>query len=215
MDEFWGNGLQAVAVSVATVAVLALLRLVTPSVRWARRLKAETEVFSALPDGTERDLWAKRVEAQAERLRLYRENFSVGSQAVAWYACLALVGFIVGFVLEALNGWPNLRLLTVDDVPFVIITSLLLILNLGFAVIVTIRLVLGGATSMSVDGSGHYPKMVALAESEDERRLARIKAEKRSNVVRYHADKARKERKRAVRVARRTANRPQDPPTGH
>lgn len=199
LGDALGAFFQPVMIAVATVAVLALLRLITPAVRWSRRLKHDADVYNALPDGTEKELWAASVEAQGQRLRLYRENLSYGEQAFAWYAFFALAGFIVSFIAEASMGWPNVRSLTPGDIPFLIPVTLLVAMNLGFAVLVTVRLVLGGSTSFRADGKGHYPKMALLRRAEQKRLDRREVVERRLNAMRYRAERERKEAKRAAR----------------
>lgn len=162
-------------------------------------MKHDGDVYNALPPGREKDLWAASVEAQGERLRLYRENISIGEQAVAWYAFFALAINIVGFFTQAALGWPTFQLLTVADIPLIIPFTFLFVVNLVFAVFVTVRLVLGYSTSFRADGKGHYPKFIALRGAERKRLAKRSMIERRVNVVQYKADQERKEAKRRAR----------------
>lgn len=106
---------QPVIIAVVTVAVFALLRLIAPTARWSRRLKRDGEIYAALPDGPEKDLWAARVTAQAERLRIYWEDVTFRDQVIAWYAFLALVATTVGVISHGARDWPAFRMLAAEQ----------------------------------------------------------------------------------------------------
>lgn len=191
MTALWealGSTFQPVLVSIATVAVLALLRLITPTVRWSRRLKHDSGILAALPDGKEKDLWAASVTAQAERLRIYREDFSFWGAAQGWYSFVVLVVAANLVVSESVSGWALSRSLTVGDLPIVITGGLLILGNLGLAIVLAIRLIAGRSMNEHRGSDGHYPKYAALRRAQRKRsdkrhqvevRLARLRFEER------------------------------------
>lgn len=202
MNTLWealGVTLQPVVISLATVAVLALLRLMTPAVRWSRQLKHDLDVYSALPPGRERDLWEARAVAQAERLRLFRENRSTGQQFLGWYAIVAILLLVVTSAGEAINGWPLFQSFTLSDWLVAIPLVIAFIFSVVAAVLLSARLVMGLSLIPSHGAGGHYPKYAALVAAERRRQDQRIKVNERLNRVAYEQDKERKERKKAKR----------------
>jgi uncharacterized integral membrane protein len=183
-----GAALQPVVIGVLSVAVFALLRLVTPTVRWRRRLKQDSEVVAALVAGKERDEWQRRVTAQAERLRIYTENTRTADQAIAWGSLVLIVLLILTAIDQAAAGWPALSQLG-PEWP-------LSILGFAFAIWLVSRLITGRATNLRA--SDRYPKYRALRRHErrnSERRAAvDAKAERRAR----ESVKAAKRRGRAA-----------------
>lgn len=202
MDEFWANALQPIVVSLATVAILALLRLITPSVRWGRRLKAETEIFSSLPEGLEREFWAQRVEAQAERLRIYRESFTFQAAAKVCFAFLVLVSVALIVVVESVSGWALTREIVEDSVYVHIPVLAMLFVLAVVALIILVRLILGGTMSSVPDGRGMYPKMDALLEEEERRLETRRRSHQRFWKVEIQAAQERRDARRKARRGR-------------
>lgn len=194
---------EPVLIAVVTAGAFALLRLVTPRGRWSRRLKHDADILGALPEGKERDLWAASVTAQAERLRLYREQTSLGQQFLGWYSFVTIVGFAVSCIIEASRGWPLFQSMSGLEWLTSIPLLLLLVANLGLGVVLAIRLVLGGSLAPDRDGSGHYPKYNALLAAEQKRHERRHEIGKRVNRAAYFADQERDVRRKAERVARR------------
>ncbi|WEK62086.1 MAG: hypothetical protein P0Y60_04840 [Candidatus Microbacterium colombiense] len=169
MNDLWMNGLQAVAVSVVTVAVLALLRLVTPAVRWERRLKAETEIYSALPDGQERELWGRRADAQAERLRIYRERFRNEGAILAWFAFPLFAVAVLILVVEGVSGWAFSREL-LEASPWVFAaTAAPVFLFAAVALFLMLLLVRDRSGALRITKLSGYPKMEALIAEERHR----------------------------------------------
>jgi hypothetical protein len=210
VSTFWqviGPTFQAVLISLSTVTVLALLRLITPAVRWSRQLRHDREIYSALPDGREKEMWAQTVTAQAERLRLYREDRTFGAQAVAWYAFFVLAASIVALFREAAMGWPNVRTLTVADIPVLIPGTLLLIMNLGAAVVITVQLVRGRSIYPGTDPTGHYPKYIALQRAAHKRSMRRLKIVRRLAAIQSREAQEQKKANRA-RAKRKSRSRP-------
>jgi hypothetical protein len=187
---------QAVAIALITAATLAVLRLITPTVRWNRRLKEDGGIFSSLPEGTEKEMWRVSVTAQAERLRLYRENFSIGEQFVAWYALIALVLTVIALITEAVLGWPVLRTLEGGDIVVLIPFMLLGVINFVFATYISVRLILGYSISFRNDGKGHYPKYAAMQHARKRRLWRRGQIAKRLAVLQSSEERARKSAER-------------------
>lgn len=188
MGELWeaiGGTFQPVLISVATLAVLGLLRLITPAVRWHRRFKHDAEVYAALPEGKEKELWRESITAQAERLRIYREDARVGDRIYAWGTFAILAWFVILLVHEVMNGWPGL--------PFI---------NLCFAGVITVRLIMGRSTAMRAGTGGHYPKYARFQRASKRRRAARANAERRLIIMQNRAEM---EHKEAIREAKREA----------
>lgn len=204
MSELWeaiGGTFQPVLISVATLAVLGLLRLITPAVRWHRRFKQDAEVYSALPDGKEKELWRESITAQAERLRIYREDARAGDRIYAW-GSFAILAWFVGLLLhEMLNGWPGLPFI-ISEGPIMIPMALLAFINLGFAGVITARLVMGRSTAMRAGTGGHYPKYARFQRASKRRRAARANAERRLVIMQNRAEM---EHTEAIREAKREA----------
>jgi len=190
---------QPVLISIATVAVFALFQLIAPTARWARRLKRDGEIYAALPDGPEKDLWAARVTAQGERLRIYWEDVTLRDQAIAWYAFITLVGTSVGVISDGARGWPVSQVLVAEQGYALIPLSLALAMNLAFAVYLSARLVTGQSTALRPGTGGFYPKYAALQQSIRERSAQRAKTEVR--MARVQAAEL-QEAKRARRAGR-------------
>jgi hypothetical protein len=178
IGETIGAAFQPVVIAVAISLVFALLRLVAPSMRWSRKLKHDAEILGALPDGEEKDLWAASVTAQGERLRIYREDLRLGDQVVAWYAFVALALALSVVISQTLLGWPLLQSLTLDVIPVAIPFALIVLINLSFAVKVSVGLVLGTSTAFRAGSGAHYPKYEVF------RRQARKRSERRAVVER-------------------------------
>lgn len=70
---------------VTSAALFALLALMTPSVRWTRRIKRDIEIMSGLPKGPEREQWQKRVLDRAKHLRLYEDHIPRWQRVVMWF----------------------------------------------------------------------------------------------------------------------------------
>jgi len=164
--------MQPVIVAVLTLAVLSLLRLITPRVRWSRRLKQDSEIHGALPDGAEKKLWEASVVAQAERLRIHREQTRPAEHAVAWYAFVSVAVFIALAINQILTGWSAIAEM-IDDGPIWIGLVAAAAINLGFSVWLSVRLIRGQATSGMAARELHYPKMVALQHA-TARRVAKV-----------------------------------------
>jgi hypothetical protein len=174
-----GTTFQPILISLATIAVLALLRLITPTARWTRRLKRDGEIYAALPDGKEKAMWGESVTAQAERLRIYREDLSIGDQIFGWYAFLTLVSALVALIWDAFHEWSAVSLLGGDSPWTAIPGALLLVLNLAFALYITVRLISGRSISLHAGSGGHFPKYDTLRRMERRRRLKRSSIENR------------------------------------
>lgn len=183
ISQALGVALQPILISVVTVAVLALVRLFSPAVRWNRRLKRDGQIYAALPDGKEKALWAASVTAQGERLRLYREDLSIVDQVFAWYAFFALITGAAALIWEAAHGWKYADELTQGGIWTAIPGVLLLVINLAFALFVTVRLVLGRSTALRAGTGGHYPKYDALRRAERKRKERRSAIEERLSRV--------------------------------
>lgn len=201
LGEAIGASVEPAIIAISTATILGLLRLVTPTVRWSRRLKNDAEVYGALPHGREKDLWEARVIAQAERLRLYRENLSLADQIFAWGSFALLVLVVFTTATEASNGWPSIRAFTPEEalasIPFAVIA----VMNIVFCITIVVQLIRGQSTRATVGGGGHYPKYVALRRAERRRHELQTRIERRTNVVASHADRERRERSRAKRRA--------------
>lgn len=188
-------------IAVVTVAVFALLRLIAPTARWGRRLKRDGEIYAVLPDGPEKDLWAARVTAQAERLRIYWEDVTFRDQVIAWYAFLALVGTTVGVISDGARGWPAFRMLVADQNYALIPLSLAGAMNLVFAAYITVQLVLGKSTALRPGTGGSYPKYAALLRSIRGRSAQRAKTEGRTATVQAAESQDAKKARRGGRRA--------------
>jgi hypothetical protein len=93
---------------VAIVAALALAALVLPSIRWTRQLKRDTEIFSAMPDGVERERWAERVTVQATRLRTYEASVPPWDRGASWvFTALYFLAVVSGLNGSLSARWGN------------------------------------------------------------------------------------------------------------
>lgn len=94
---------------VAIVAALALAALVLPSLRWTRQLKRDSEIFSAMPEGVERERWAERVTVQATRLRTYEASVPAWDRAASWIFTtlylLTLITWLSGALSDRWGEW--------------------------------------------------------------------------------------------------------------
>lgn len=94
---------------VAIVAAVAVSALVLPSVRWTRQLKRDSEIFSTMPEGVERQRWAESVALQATRLRIYEASVPVWDRAASWIFTtlyvLALAAWLSGALTAAWGDW--------------------------------------------------------------------------------------------------------------
>lgn len=202
MNTLIAATIQPVLIAVATVAILELLRLLTPTARWSRRLKHDGDVLAALPDGPERDLWAESVTAQGERLRIYREDVRPRDQVLAWYAFLMLLAFVVILITDAVRGWPVFQAAVMEYGLPGIPLACGLALNLGFALFITVRMIRGDSTALRPGTGGYYPKYDALKQAQRERTRKRAEVERRLNSVEAAEEQARKMAKRAARARR-------------
>lgn len=91
---------------VAIVAALALATLVLPSVRWTRQLKRDSEIYSAMPEGVERERWAERVTVQATRLRSYEASVPSWDRAASWAFTAFYVLLLIWWAGGALAAKP-------------------------------------------------------------------------------------------------------------
>lgn len=57
----------AVLTGIAALVVAAIANTLLPGVRWARWLKRDLDIYDALPEGVEKELWHEDIEWQAER----------------------------------------------------------------------------------------------------------------------------------------------------
>ncbi len=182
---------QAVFVALVTTATLGALRLLSPLSRWQRSYKRDSEVLASLPPGQEHDYWQEGVIAQAERIRLYRENIALRDRFWAWAWLGYLFLFIPVLFIEADAGWPSIA---EAGLPFILLTAL----GLGGIVVITVRLVLGHSPYGS--GASQYPMYAA------HRRAARARGE-RANFIYGRADRVRRlrraDRRRSARMNRR------------
>lgn len=96
MEESWAQSVAQWVLTPALVtgALLALARLFDPPTRWARRLRSDIAIASALPDGKEKTLWDSEVEWQAARLREYEAAF-IGWALIRKWTGLAALGTVV------------------------------------------------------------------------------------------------------------------------
>lgn len=193
MNALWvavGETLEPVLISVVTLAVVGLLRLVTPAVRWSRRLKHDADVLAALPEGKEKELWALSVTAQAERLRVYREDQSLLHRFVDVYLIVAVLAVGVMSVVEIAAGGV---LAGGDWAPVVWVA--IAICAIGFLTLM-VRLVMGLPLRPGPGQGGHYPKYAALLAAERRRRYHRIAVEERLNDHFMQEHKTRRKAKR-------------------
>ncbi|MBU1588593.1 MAG: hypothetical protein KKH51_11690 [Actinobacteria bacterium] len=188
ISQFFAAALQPILISVATVAVLALIRLITPTVRWDRRLKRDGAIYGLLPEGKEKEIWAASVTAQAERIRLYREDLSLAEHIAAWYAFFALVTGVPALIWEATHGWEGFNEVIGGGIWTAIPGALLLAMNLAFAFFVTVRLILGRSTTFRAGSGGHYPKYETLRRVERRRKARRSAIEVRLAHAQGRAD---------------------------
>lgn len=198
MEALW-QAVSTIAISLLTVAALALVRLITPTVRWSRQLKHDGEIYSSLPEGTEKEIWGRNVTAQAERLRIYREDVSIGDRALAWYGFVVFVGSIAWLLAQIANGWTLDLPAPVGEGPAAIPFALLTLIGVGFAGFVVVRLVLGQSIGLHNGSGGNYPKFRAARRAARRRQQGRAKAEGR-----YRAMVARKARSRRGQARRAT-----------
>ena len=133
--------------------------------------------------------------AQAERLRFFRENIGIGEQFIAWFAFFAVGNIIVATFVEGARGWPFFRSIVADEVAFYISFGGMALISLVFAIVITIRLVLGLSIGVTT-GGGHYPRYVAYARAARRRTAKRVEVEKRANVARADRERERKSEKR-------------------
>ncbi|WP_127792277.1 hypothetical protein [Agromyces sp. LHK192] len=93
---------------IASVVVAAALSWVLPQVRWARWLKRDLDIYSALPDGPEKERWQHEVEWQAIRLRSHREEMSSFDSVVGvafMYGAIVITWGFGGLVLTEVRQW--------------------------------------------------------------------------------------------------------------
>lgn len=83
---------------VASVA-LGLVRFVDAGSRWDRRLRADLQLFSAMPDGDEKARLEASLQKQARRLREYRSAFGPRRQIVKWIQLL-LVAWVIAMTIR-------------------------------------------------------------------------------------------------------------------
>lgn len=177
-----GSAWQPLVVSLVSLSMLALLRLLTPDVRWARKLKHEGEIAGALPPGDERDKWERRVVAQAERLRIYRESVRFWDQFWAWGALVIMALLILTALDEAAAGWPALDLMGVPEW----LMGAAGMLGCSWLIF---HLVAGH--SLNLHASDRYPKWLALKNSEraSVRRRAEVDGRARVRLGRLRSSK--------------------------
>lgn len=96
--------LTAILTGLAAVLVAAIANTLLPGVRWARWLKRDLDIYNALPDGLEKDLWREDVEWQAERLRRYMVQHPWSAKFGGWIIVMMAIFGIVTFLL-ALLAW--------------------------------------------------------------------------------------------------------------
>jgi hypothetical protein len=90
--------------SLAIIAALALAALALPSIRWTRQLKRDSEIFSAMPDGVERERWAERVTIQATRLRTYEASVPAWDRSASWLFTALYVLTLILWLSGALSA---------------------------------------------------------------------------------------------------------------
>lgn len=96
-------GVPALA-AVASAAALVLLGYVSPTVRWARRIKKDGEIAATLSDGDERNAWTQDIERRARRLRLYRQSIPRGQRAMSWVSLALLLWLPLAIFLDLQAG---------------------------------------------------------------------------------------------------------------
>jgi hypothetical protein len=89
---------------VAIVAALALAALVLPSMRWTRQLRRDSEIFSTMPQGVERERWAERVNVQATRLRTYEASVPAWDRVASWIFTTCYVLTLILWVSGSLSA---------------------------------------------------------------------------------------------------------------
>lgn len=171
----------ALLIALSSAAVFAVLRFVSPTVRWARQIQADGAVLATLPPGAERDLWEKRVVAQAQRLRRYRESITRVDQIWGWGGLIGTAIFIPVLYVEASLGWPSAR---IDGEPMVLLSFGVI----AWLAVGGIRMVLGQGIS---DQRFDYPRVRVLRVQEERRARARYRAWYRAMKIR-RAEKRRK-----------------------
>lgn len=96
--------LTALLSGIAAVVVAAIANTLLPGVRWARWLKRDLDIFNALPDGLEKDLWREDVEWQAERLRRYTVQHPWWAKFGGWILVTLAIFVTVGFLVTLILG---------------------------------------------------------------------------------------------------------------
>ncbi|MGC5173283.1 hypothetical protein ACLQ2Q_21795 [Microbacterium sp. DT81.1] len=92
---------ETIATALVAVLVAAAVGWVLPSVRWARWLKRDLDIYSGLPDGSEKEVWRVRVEKQARRLRAYERDVP-RTQRVLGLACVVVAAIVTVAVVSTL-----------------------------------------------------------------------------------------------------------------
>ncbi|MWV58221.1 hypothetical protein [Rathayibacter sp. VKM Ac-2754] len=84
--------LPLLSIPLFTAAVVALVPIAIPTIRWNRRLKNELAVLKDLPDGEQKDRFERRIVAQAKRLNDYHELIPIHEKVLTWVSVPVFVG---------------------------------------------------------------------------------------------------------------------------